>query len=505
MNFIRKEAGGTMKLQQILSLIPYYKSYPSIDASQMDIENIHVDSREISKGDAFICIPGYTVDGHDFASKAVEQGAVVVIAEKEVEVDVPVIIVSDSSRALALIANAFYQHPTNDLHVIGLTGTNGKTTTTYLLEALFNAHQIKTGVIGTIQMKIGDEAYPIENTTPHALELQRTFSRMNDADVDVCMMEVSSHALDLGRVFGTDFNIAIYTNLSQDHLDYHENMESYFQAKSLLFSQLGNGYTHTQQKHAIINADDPYAERLQKVTSQHVFMYGIDNQADVYATNIHYSHAETTFRMHTPIGSVDVQTPMIGSFNVYNMLAAASAAILEGIPLETIVTTFNHLQGVSGRFEQVDAGQPFSVIVDYAHTPDSLENVLKTANEFAENHVYVVVGCGGDRDKAKRPLMAAIATTHAHEAIFTSDNPRTEDPHAILEDMIDGLDKSNYTTINDRRKAIQYVVEKAEQNDIIIIAGKGHETDQVIGTEKYEFDDRKVAAAAIRSLERKRG
>lgn len=494
-----------MNLQQLLSFIPYYRSEPSIDFSHIEIQSIQVDSREVTKDDIFVCIRGYTVDGHDYAHAAVEQGASAIISEQEIDVDIPVIIVPDTSRALPLIANMFYDSPSKDLHVIGLTGTNGKTTVTYILEALFQAYEKKTGVIGTIQRKIGNTSYPIENTTPHALELQKNFSQMVAEDVDVCMMEVSSHALDLGRVHGCDFNLAIFTNLSQDHLDYHKNMEAYFQAKSLLFSQLGNTYNIDEQKHAIINVDDAYAEKLKRVTAQHILTYGIENEADVYATNIHFSNGQTSYTLHTPIGSVDICTPLIGSFNVYNMLAAASAAIIYEIPLTTIATTFANIKGVDGRFEQVVEGQPFSVIVDYAHTPDSLQNVLNTVKEFATNDVYVVVGCGGDRDTSKRPLMAKIAVEHADEAIFTSDNPRTEDPQLILNDMTDGLQQTNYETIIDRKEAIYFAVEKAKQDDIIIIAGKGHETDQMIGKQKFEFDDRKVAAEAIRSLDRKMG
>ncbi len=493
-----------MNLQTLVSLIPYYRTIPSVQEEAVDIQSIEVDSRLVTPGDAFVCIPGYTVDGHDFAASAVENGAVVIIAEKELDVSVPVIIVPDTTRALALMANVFYDNPTKKLELIGITGTNGKTTITYILEALFQANDKKTGVIGTIQMKIGDQAYKVANTTPHALDLQQSFARMNEEQVDVCMMEVSSHALDLGRVLGSDFSVAIYTNLSQDHLDYHRTMDAYFHAKSLLFSQLGNSYHPSKTKYAIINADDAYCTRLQKATAQPIVTYGLHNKADVYATEVKYAHAETTFVLHTPIGDVPIQTPLIGSFNVYNMLAAASAALVRGVPLETIATTFKHIQGVDGRFEQVHEGQDFTVIVDYAHTPDSLQNVLETANEFAKNDVYVIVGCGGDRDKTKRPLMANIAVNYADHAIFTSDNPRTEDPVAILQDMTDGIERTNYKTIVDRKKAIYDAVEKAKQDDIIIIAGKGHETEQIIGTKKYVFDDRQVAQEAIRSLNRKK-
>lgn len=507
MNFTRLDnmikVGGQMKVEKLLSLIPYYQMYTSRLSTNLHVKNIRVESRKVNKGDAFICIRGYKEDGHDYAFAAEAQGAAVVIAERKLDIHIPQIIVPDTTRALALIANAFYENPTQNLNVIGITGTNGKTSITYILEAIFQAHKMKTGIIGTIQKKIGNESYETENTTPHALELQHTFSRMLKSQVDVCMMEVSSHALDLGRVFGCDFNLAIYTNLSQDHLDYHKSMDAYFHSKSLLFSQLGNEYCIEGQKHAIINIDDSYADQLKKVTSQHILTYGINKKADVFATDICYSSMESTFTLHTPIGSIDINTPLIGSFNVYNMLAATCAAILNEVPLQTIASTLEKMQGIDGRFEQVMEGQPFSVIVDYAHTPDSLENVLCTVNEFAKGHVYVVVGCGGDRDRTKRRFMAQIATKFAHRAIFTSDNPRTENPKHILSDMIEELEASNFTTIMDRKEAIQFAVEKAEQDDIIIIAGKGHETDQTIGNQKFEFDDRTVAAEAIRLLDRK--
>lgn len=462
-----------------------------------------MDSRKAGKGDLFVCIEGFTVDGHDFAEQAVNNGASAVLAEKELDLPVPVIIVTDTSRTLAMLAVEFSNHPTGKFSLTGVTGTNGKTTVTYLLEAIFNKYKKKTGLIGTIQMKIGQEIYPIENTTPNALVLQNMFSDMADACVEEAIMEVSSHALDQGRVFGSDFDVAIFTNLSQDHLDYHQNMDDYLRAKSLLFAQLGNTYDD-KTKYAIINKDDPASDVLQRSTAQHILTYGCDNKADVMATNIQLDITSTEFVLETPEGSVEISSQLIGMFNIYNMLAASAAALAKGVSLHIIKEALEDIKGINGRFEAVQADQSYAVIVDYAHTPDSLENVLQTIKEFATENIYVVVGCGGDRDRSKRPLMAKTAVKYADQAIFTSDNPRTENPDEIIDDMVNGLqeDETNYQVISDRRQAIHEAVNKASGEDVILIAGKGHETYQQIGQEKYDFDDRKVAIEAISSKEK---
>lgn len=484
-----------MKLQDVLSYIPFYKTEDYLD--DIHINGIEMDSRSVKDGDLFVCINGFTVDGHDYVQDAIKSGASAIISEKSLEVSVPVIIVPNSTRALSMIVNKYYDNPTEKLSLIGVTGTNGKTTITYLLEAIFNAHEKKTGVIGTIHIKIGEQVIPVENTTPDALVLQQTFNEMVKQDVDTAIMEVSSHALDLGRVYGTDFDVAIFTNLSQDHLDYHEDMNQYLFAKSLLFSQLGNTYNNKRAKYAILNKDDANCSFLEKVTAQSVLTYSRNEKADVYATDIKLEVTHTQFQMHTPVGSVQMDANLIGMFNVSNMLAASAAAITQGIPLETIQSALNQLAGVDGRFEAVRAEQDFAVIVDYAHTPDSLLNVLETIQEFAKAKIYVVTGCGGDRDRSKRPLMAEIAVKYADHAIFTSDNPRTENPKAILEEMIEGIDTSNYTVIENRKDAIEHVVNLAQSGDIILIAGKGHETYQIIGKTKQDFDDRVIARIAI--------
>ncbi|MEC5422787.1 UDP-N-acetylmuramoyl-L-alanyl-D-glutamate--2,6-diaminopimelate ligase [Virgibacillus sp. C22-A2] len=488
-----------MKLKEVLSSLPFYEVSSSIN--EIEINNIEMDSRKVVPDNLFVCINGFTVDGHNYVHQATDRGAVAIIAEKQVESNVPVIIVPDTSRALAMLAVKFYNYPTSQLPLIGVTGTNGKTTVTYLLETIFNQNKKKTGVIGTIHMKIGEDEYPVNNTTPDALLLQKTFKSMLDQDVDQVIMEVSSHALDMGRVYGCDYDIAVFTNLSQDHLDYHKNIDDYLRAKSLLFAQLGNNYNGEAKKFAVINEDDPSSSQLKRSTAQHVITYGCKNTAQVMAEHIKLDAAGTFFNLKTPIGDIGINSKLIGMFNIYNMLAASSAAIASNISLTVIKEALESITGVNGRFEPVNAGQSYGVIVDYAHTPDSLENVLDTIREFAKNKVYVVVGCGGDRDRTKRPLMAQIAVKYADLAIFTSDNPRTEDPNVILDDMINGLDnmENRYKVIVDRKEAINYAMQHAKKDDIVLIAGKGHETYQQVGLVKNHFDDREVARDAIKS------
>lgn len=490
-----------MRLLDVISTIPFYHSNQKI-TEKIYIKHIQMDHRLIKEGDLFICIRGFTVDGHTFVNGAVQNGAKVIIAEEELDVpdDIIVIIVPDTTRALALIATAFYQYPTSDFSLIGITGTNGKTTITYLLDSIFRMNQQKTGIIGTIQVKIEDEILPVKNTTPDALQLQRIFHQMNEKEVDVAMMEVSSHALDMGRVYGTDFDIAVFTNLTQDHLDYHKDMDDYLRAKTLLFTGLGNGYSN-QPKYAVLNADDVHSQTIAKSTSQPIVTYGIEETADVMAKNIVFGVKGMQFQLCTPSGNVNIDTPLTGKFNMYNILAAVSTALLKNVSIETIRQSLETIYGVDGRFEQVDIGQNYAVIVDYAHTPDSLENVLETIREFAQNKVYVVVGTGGDRDKTKRPLMANTAISYGDWAIFTSDNPRTEKPEDILEDMTRGIKQNNYEVIVNRKEAIEKAVQYAKKGDVILIAGKGHETYQEINGVRYDFDDRLTAKEVMKQKE----
>ncbi|PLS06458.1 UDP-N-acetylmuramoyl-L-alanyl-D-glutamate--2,6-diaminopimelate ligase [Neobacillus cucumis] len=484
-----------MKLQKLLKNLHPIVPYSGEDPEITSIEN---DNRKVQKGSLFICIKGYTVDGHDFATSAVKNGAAAILAEKLLDLDVPVVVVNDTMRAMAVLADAFYGQPTKSLHLIGITGTNGKTTTSHLIEKIFADAGTKTGLIGTMYTKIADQTIETKNTTPESLTLQKTFKQMVDSGVSTAVMEVSSHALDLGRVHGCDYDVAVFTNLTQDHLDYHQTMDEYKRAKSLLFAQLGNTFDLNKPKFACLNADDAATEMYSRSTAAHVVTYGIDQKADIQAKNIQMTPKGTTFDLEIKNVSYPIKMQLIGKFSVYNVLASITASLVSGLGIEQIIQSIESVEGVSGRFELVNAGQDFTVIVDYAHTPDSLENVLKTIQHFAEKKVFVIVGCGGDRDRTKRPLMAQIACRFATDPILTSDNPRSEDPLAILKDMEAGVKGENYQVIPDRRTAIFTAVNQASPGDVILIAGKGHETYQIIGKEVHDFDDRLVAREAIK-------
>ncbi|UOE92933.1 UDP-N-acetylmuramoyl-L-alanyl-D-glutamate--2,6-diaminopimelate ligase [Alkalihalobacillus sp. LMS39] len=486
-----------MNLNQVIEPLLHVEK---IGDENPNITSIEMDSRSVKQGSLFVCLKGFHVDGHDYIDEAINKGAVAILSERAIHVSVPVIVVKDTSLALAVIANHFFHYPTNQLTLIGVTGTNGKTTTTHIIEKMVQNAKRKTGLIGTMYKKIGEVTYETQNTTPESLELQRTFAQMVSNEVEVAIMEVSSHALDLGRVRGSNFDIGVFTNLTPDHLDYHETMEKYKQAKGLLFSQLGNRYDKDTRKVAVLNEDDPATNQYKRMTAAQVITYGIKQQSDVMAHSISMKTSGTHFNLKTPVGSSDVSMKLVGMFSVYNVLAAVSTSVALGIKLDTIVESIEQIEGVPGRFELVDAGQPFSVIVDYAHTADSLKNVLKTIKEFAKGDVWCIVGCGGDRDRTKRPLMAKIAVDWADYAIFTSDNPRSEDPIAIIDDMKAGVEGRDYHVVLDRKKAIETTIQKAKKEDVVIIAGKGHETYQIIGATTYEFDDRIVAKEAIRRV-----
>ncbi|CAM4332919.1 UDP-N-acetylmuramoyl-L-alanyl-D-glutamate--2,6-diaminopimelate ligase [Paenibacillus macerans] len=475
---------------------------------ELACEGIAIDSRKVQPGDLFICLPGHTVDGHDFAPQAADKGAAALVVERWLDdCPLPQLKVKDSRLAMAVLGNVFFGFPSRRLKVIGVTGTNGKTTTTYLIERILEDQGRSTGLIGTIQRKFAGRTYPMSGTTPESLELQQYLHEMAEGGAAYCVMEVSSHALDQGRVKGTHFRTAVFTNLTQDHLDYHNTMEEYRGAKGLFFSRLGNNYplNPDERSYAVLNADDPASSYFAKQTAAETITYGVENEADVRASDISVTAKGTSFHVDTFQGSADISLRMVGKFNVYNALAAIAAALLEGIPLERIKASLEAVKGVEGRVEAVDEGQSFAVIVDYAHTPDGLENVLRTVNEFAKGRVICVFGCGGDRDRTKRPIMGRIAAKYADHVIVTSDNPRTEDPDAILSDIEqgligDGVDRSRYELIVDRREAIQKAIEMASREDVVLIAGKGHETYQLIGTAVLDFDDRIVAKEAIRGL-----
>lgn len=493
-----------MELQQLAAQLATSRI---IGDGSVECTGLQADSRKVQAGDLFLCLPGFTVDGHDYAARAVAAGAVALVVERELDSSVPQLLVKDARFAMAVLANVFFGAPSRRMNMVGVTGTNGKTTTTYLIEHILNESGIKTGLMGTIQTRYDGKVLPASGTTPEAVELQRTLGDMVACGVQCCVMEVSSHALQQGRVKETDFRIAVFTNLTQDHLDYHHTMKEYLAAKGLLFARLGNSFGAGGEgyKYAVLNVDDPASVCFASMTAAEVVTYGLEQAADVRATDISISAGGTSFRVHTFRGSVDIRLRMVGKFNVYNALAAIAAALLENVPLATIKRSLESVTGVDGRVEPVDVGQSFAVIVDYAHTPDGLENVLRTVKEFAQGKVICVFGCGGDRDKTKRPLMGKIAAQYSDQMLVTSDNPRTEDPEQILLDIEKGLvadavQRERYELISDRRIAIGKAIEMASPDDVVLIAGKGHETYQLVGTTVLEFDDRIVAKEAIRGM-----
>ncbi|MFC3798174.1 UDP-N-acetylmuramoyl-L-alanyl-D-glutamate--2,6-diaminopimelate ligase [Cohnella sp. GCM10012308] len=472
----------------------------------VNIQGIEADSRAVQAGQLFFCLPGHRVDGHDFAPQALEKGAAALVVSRELPLSVPQLIVPDVRRALAVLADGWYGHPSRKLRPIGVTGTNGKTTTTYLIERILSDAGVSPGVIGTIEARYAGASYPMSGTTPDILPLQRLLGDMAEAGTDRAVMEVSSHALEQGRTWGTRFRTAIFTNLTQDHLDYHVTMEAYADAKGLFFSRLGNDYGAgpEDRSFAVLNADDPVSAKFAKLTAAEIVAYGIEREADVRAKNVRISSRGTSFDVETFRGSRSVQLRMVGKFNVYNALASLSAALCEGIGLDAAVASLEAVPGVPGRVEALDEGQPYAVVVDYAHTPDGLDNVLRAVREIAEGRVICVFGCGGDRDRTKRPIMGKIAAGLADVLLVTSDNPRSEDPLAILRDIEAGLkedavDPGRYELEPDRGAAIHKAVEMAGPGDVVLIAGKGHETYQIIGGVTHDFDDRLTARDAIRS------
>jgi UDP-N-acetylmuramoyl-L-alanyl-D-glutamate--2,6-diaminopimelate ligase len=459
------------------------------------ITGLAYDSRGVAPGHLFFCIPGTTSDGHDFAAQAVAAGAGALCVERPLEIDVPQVVVSDARKTMGRVAACFYGNPVEDLLVLGVTGTNGKTTTAFLLDSILRADGQKTGLIGTIETRIGEEMEPGVRTTPESLDLQALFGKMRDRGVTAVAMEVTSHALVLHRVEGTHFRAAGFTNLSQDHLDFHHGMEDYFEAKRMLF-------TGELTDRGAINVDDDYGRRLFERSDVPVIGFGVSDEAEVRADAVSFDPSGTRFRIRSPKGDLDVVTHLIGGFNVSNCLAAAAVALQAGIGLDAIEKGLSSLEAVPGRFEAVDAGQPFSVVVDYAHTPDSLDNVLRAARGATRSgRVLCVFGCGGDRDRGKRPLMGSVAARLADVIAVTSDNPRSEDPHAIIDQILEGviaeLPEGPHLVTADRAEAIHQVISLAREGDVVVIAGKGHETGQEFADRTVPFDDRVVAREAL--------
>ena len=458
------------------------------------------DSRKVENGRLFVAIRGLKTDGRRFVGEAVARGAAGVVAEppdplpseRRLRVLVP-----DTREALARLADAYYDSPSRDLLMVGITGTNGKTTTSYLVDALLRAMGHTTGVIGTIQYRIGQTGRPAGQTTPEAPELQALLAEMREAGVTACAMEVSSHALELRRVEQVRFRVGVFTNLTQDHLDFHGTMTRYQAAKARLFAML------PPEGWAVLNADDPAHQAMAEATRARILTCGLDPQAEVRASRWDSTLAGVTIKAETPAGGMELASPLIGAHNVSNLLAASAVGIALGIPPSQIANVLAQVHAVPGRFERVDAGQPFLVVVDYAHTPDALERVLQTARKLTPGRLGVVFGCGGDRDRGKRPRMGEIAARLAHFAWITSDNPRSEDPESIIQEIVSGVRSASgspesFAIFPDRAEAIRRALGWAREGDTVLIAGKGHETYQIIGGTVLPFDDRKIARTILR-------
>jgi UDP-N-acetylmuramoyl-L-alanyl-D-glutamate--2,6-diaminopimelate ligase len=464
--------------------------------SQVLVSGITHDSRKVAPGDIYVCIPGFQVDGHDFAEAAVKAGAAALLVERFLDLDIPQVKVKNTRREIGFLAAALYGNPSRRLELVGVTGTNGKTTVAHLVERIAQAGGKQTGMIGTLGARIAGRELPGNNTTPESTDVQRLLAEMIAAGTALAVMEVSSHALDLGRVNGCVFRAGIFTNLTQDHLDYHQDMAAYLEAKSLLFA----GMNQDPGQFAVLNGDDKASAYLRQKAQCRVVTYGLEAGADYWADQIALTDQGIEFRVHFKGTNSDVFYGTPGKFSVYNALAAFAWAIEAGYSTGVITQALREMPGVPGRFQSIRRGQPFLVIVDYAHTPDGLENVLQTAREITPGRLITVFGCGGDRDRKKRPLMGEAAGRLSDYAVVTSDNPRTEDPEKIIEDILPGIGSKAYRIIADRRKAINYACSIAAPGDTIMIAGKGHEDYQIIGTAKIHFDDREEVEAALRRL-----
>jgi UDP-N-acetylmuramoyl-L-alanyl-D-glutamate--2,6-diaminopimelate ligase len=453
-------------------------------APEVEISALAYSSNSVTPGALFFCVPGFTSDGHDFAPEAVKRGAAALVTERRLDLGVPEVVVDDVRAAMGPAAARFSGDPTAELDVVGITGTNGKTTTAFLVRHLLEAAGRRTGLLGTVKRVVGGVEEDVERTTPEAIDLQATFRRMRDSGDTAVAMEVSSHALELGRVSGIRFAVRVFTNLTQDHLDFHETMEAYYAAKRRLFDGLGS---------SIVNVDDEHGRRIASEVDATTF--GIEREADYRAREIEFDFAGSRFTLETPDGPVEVESPLPGLFNVLNVIGAI--ATVRSLGVEEI--SLEGFQRVPGRFEPVDEGQDFGVLVDYAHTPDSLENVLRTARELTRGRLHVVFGAGGDRDPTKRPLMGRAAREYADRVLVTSDNPRSEQPEAIIDQVMEGAGPDAERDA-DRRRAIGRAIAEAEPGDVVVIAGKGHEQGQEFEQGRKEpFDDKTVAREALRS------
>lgn len=454
----------------------------------IDITGISYDSRTVLAGNVFVCIKGFETDGHKYAKMAADNGAAIIVAQDKIDVDVPVWYVENSRTEIAELACRFYDNPSKRFKLIGVTGTNGKTTITYLIKSIIEAAGMRIGLIGTNQNIIGDKVLVTQSTTPttpNSLELQQLFAEMVESDAECVVMEVSSHALELDRVHGCHFDVGVFTNLTRDHLDFHKTMENYLAAKAKLFDISDKG---------VVNFDDDGGKKIADEKDCDIIKVGLTDGCDLKATDIKISSQGADFKVEYKGVTYPVHIMIPGKFSVYNAICAMGAALQMGIDIDTAIKGLERATGVMGRVEVVPTNTDYTVIIDYAHTPDGLENIISTVQEFAEGDVITLFGCGGDRDNTKRPMMGEIAGKLSDFSIITSDNPRTENPVNIINDIETGMKKTNgkYKVIADRREAIGYALDHAKKGDVIILAGKGQETYQIIGKEKLDFDERVV-------------
>ncbi len=473
-----------MQLGSLLQNIEISRISGRID---IEVADITAHSKEVKPDSIFVALRGHRTNGALYIEEAVKNGAVCVIAEEEVSVpeSITVVRVKDARKAMAQIAAKFYGNPSKSLNLIGITGTNGKTTTSYLVASCLKKQGAKVGIVGTIGYRLEDQLIPAPLTTPDCLTLQRLFKQMKENGIKDVVMEVSSHSLVCQRVAGCEFKIAVFTNLSQDHLDFHKDMETYYEAKKVLFKH----HLDPEGK-AIINLDDRWGKRLlNELNGQRVITYGMSSEADVFVEGYCLSLEGIEAKIITPLGKLEISSELIGRPNLYNILAAAAAAIGLGIPLNQIKLGLEDVKGVPGRLERIEG--KVDVIIDYAHTPDALNQVLRTLRPLCKGNLITVFGCGGDRDKGKRPIMGQIASELSDFVIVTNDNPRTEPSRQIIQDIEMGIKKDKpYCIVPDRRQAILWAIKHAQRGDIVLIAGKGHEDYQIIGDKKYHFSDK---------------
>ncbi|GAB3795176.1 UDP-N-acetylmuramoyl-L-alanyl-D-glutamate--2,6-diaminopimelate ligase [Virgibacillus kimchii] len=479
-----------MNTQDLLSSLRIRRTYGKLPEKINDIQQ---DSRKVGFGTLFVCIHGYTVDGHNYCSEAVSKGATVIIAERKIPIDfkkASLIIVPDSKKALSILANKFYRYPSTKMNIFGVTGTNGKTTVTSLIKATLEKLGNPAALSGTNGLEIGNECFPSKNTTSDALTNQQLLHQVVKSNIEDVVMEVSSQGLSEGRLWGIDFDIVTFTNLTHDHLDYHETMEQYGYVKSLLFSQLGNAMK--KPKFAVLNQDDPWSDFYRNVTSAEVITYAVYAEANFHASNIRYYKDRTYFSLHSPEGVFQAEMRLLGEFNVYNALATIASLYAKGVSVSKLVNILKEIGPIQGRMEKITIQAPVTMYVDYAHTPDAIEKSISTVLPFKQNRLIYVVGTGGNRDAYKRPFIAEKASS-ADIVILTINDPRNEDTEVILREMEQGMLHHNYALIPDRKEAISHAIEISEPGDIIVFAGKGREDYQIIQDKKQPHSDLAIA------------